>query len=246
MDTCTIVKYAVSETQITDFLENPPGIFSNDLLYLCDFSGKELLESRCNKELSSHGAKIILARGTGALTNVKKKIAPPVNTRPYSEFVNWEIGVLLQLLVAWIHEQFGIYPNKGNIIMDKEPWEVEIGLRQFIHKEILSMPEAQELFINYDCITHEKLLNLIQAMEKNGTLKKLMEYLYQNDDLDKLYEFIRELLKVAMIAAIILAIKTMLENIKPCPPPKRPSQPDLDDDDDDDDDKKEEKDRHSY
>lgn len=241
MDTCTIVKYAVSETQITDFLENPPGIFSNDLLYLCDFSGKELLESRCNKELTPHGAKIVLARGTGALTNVKKKIAPPANTRPYSEFVNWEIGVLLQLLVAWIHEQFGIYPNKGNIIMDKEPWEVEIGLRQFIHKEILSMPEAQELFIDYDCITHEKLLNLIQAMEKNGTLKKLMEYLYQNDDLDKLYEFIRELLKVAMIAAIILAIKTMLENIKSCPPPKRPSQPDLDDDDDDDDDKKKKK-----
>lgn len=241
IDTCTVVKYAESETRIADFLEKPPGIFSNDLLYLFDFSGRELLESRRNSELTSQGAKIVLARGTGALTGVKKEIAPPANTRPYSEFANWEIYILLQLLVEWIHEQFGIYPNKGNINMDNEPWEIEINLRQFIHKEILSMSEAQELFIDYDHNTHEKLLALIQAMEENGTLKKLMEYLYQNDDLDKLYEFIRELLKAAMIAAIILAIETMLENIKPCPPPERPSQPDLDDDDDDDDDKKKKK-----
>lgn len=234
MDTCTVVKYAVSETRIADFLEKPPGIFSNDLLYLCDFSGRKLLENRRNKELASHGAKIVLARGTGALTGVKKEIAPPENTRPYSEFTNWEIYILLQLLMEWIHERFGIYPNKGNINMDNEPWEIEINLRQFIYKEILSMSEAQDLFIDYDHNTHEKLLPLIQAMEENGTLKKLIEYLYQNDDLDKLYEFIRELLKAAMIAAIILAIKTMLENIKPCPPPERPSQLDLDDDDDDD------------
>lgn len=244
MDTCTIVKCAVSKEQIADFLQNPPGIFHRDLLYLCDFSGREFLESCHNTALTSHGAKIVLARGTGAHTGVKKKIDAPESKRPYSDFVNWQIGVLLQLLVEWIYEQFGIYPNRGNIDMDKTPWEIEINLRQFIHKEILSMPESQDLLADYDEISQEKMLNLIQAMEKNGTLKKLIDYLYQeDDDQEKLTEFIREMLKAAMIAAIILAIKTMLENMKPLPkPPKMPDLPDFDDDDDDDDkDKKKKK-----
>lgn len=240
MDTCTIVRYAVPQDKIADFLQDPPGIFHRDLLYLCDFSRREFLESRRNTDLTSHGAKIVLARGTGALTGVKKKIDAPESTRPYGEFVNWQIGVLLQLLVTWIYEQFGIYPNRGNIDMDKDPWEIEISLRQFIHKEILSMPEAQDLLTDYDEIDQEKMLALIQAMEKNGTLEKLLEYLYQEDeDHEKLAEFIKALLKAAMIAAILLAIKTMLGNMAPLPkPPKRPDQPDSDDDDDDDDKKK--------
>lgn len=242
MDSCTVVRYAASENQIAGFLENPPGIFSGSLLYLCDFSGRDLLESRRNTPLVSRGAKIVLARGTGALTGVKKEIGAPVSDRPYSEFVNWEIGVLLQLLVTWIHEQFGIYPNRGNIDMKKEPWEVEIGLRRFIHKEILSMPEAQDLLADYNELAPKKLLKLIDAMEKNGTLKKLIDYLYQEEDLDALYEFIRELLKAAMIAAILLALKTMLENLKPLPkPPKMPDTPDQDEDDEDDDDDKKKK-----
>lgn len=240
MDTCTIVRHAVPQDKIAGFLQDPPGIFHNDLLYLCDFSRREFLERRSNTDLASHGAKIVLARGTGALTGVKKKIDAPVSTRPYSDFVNWQIGVLLRLLVTWIYEQFGIYPNRGNIDMDKDPWEIEIGLRQFIHKEILSMPEAQDLLIDYDEIDQEKMMALIQAMEKNGTLEKLIEYLYQEDeDYEKLAEFIKALLKAAMIAAILLAIKTMLEDLAASPkklpkPPKMPDQPDSDDDDDDD------------
>lgn len=231
MDTCTIVKYVVSKDTISDFLEKPPGIFSNDLLYLCDFSGRELLESCCNTPLASHGAKIVLARGTGALTGKKKEIVPPENTLPYSEFANWEIRVLLRLLVEWIYEQYDIYPNKG-VDITKDPWEIEINLRQFLYEEIVSMPEAQKILIDYDKVAPEQLLNLIQAMEKNGTLKKLMEYLYQDDDQDDLYELIRKLLKVAMIAAIIQAIKTMLEDMKPLPkPPKRPKVPDPEDND---------------
>lgn len=243
MDTCTIVRYAVPQDKIADFLQDPPGIFHRDLLYLCDFSRREFLESRRNTDLTSHGAKIVLARGTGTLTGVKKKIDAPESTRPYSGFINWQIGVLFQLLVTWIYEQFGIYPNRGNIDMDKDPWEIEISLRQFIHKEILSMPEAQDLLTDYDEIDQKKMLALIQAMEKNGTLEKLIEYLYQEDeDYEKLAEFIKALLKAAMIAAILLAIKTMLENMTPLPkPPKKPAQPDSDDDDDDDDDKKKKK-----
>lgn len=240
MDTCTIVRHAVPQDKIPGFLQDPPGIFHCDLLYLCDFSRREFLERRSNTDLASHGAKIVLARGTGALIGVKKKIDAPVSTRPYSDFVNWQIGVLLRLLVTWIYEQFCIYPNRGNIDMDKEPWEIEIGLRQFIHKEILSMPEAQDLLIDYDEIDQEKMMALIQAMEKNGTLEKLIEYLYQEDeDYEKLAEFIKALLKAAMIAAILLAIKTMLEDLAASPkklpkPPKMPDQPDSDDDDDDD------------
>ncbi|MDE5940413.1 MAG: LamG domain-containing protein [Lachnospiraceae bacterium] len=246
MDTCTIVRSAVPQDKIVDFLQNPPGIFHRDLLYLCDFSRREFLESRRNTDLTSHGAKIVLARGTGALTGVKREIDAPDSQRPYSKFVNWQIGVLLQLLVEWIYEQFGIYPNRGNIDMDKDPWEIEISLRQFIHKEILSMPEAQDILIDYDNINSDKLLELIQAMEKNGTLRKLIDYLYQEDEeQDKVADLIEAMLKAAMLAAVISAIKAMLTGIKPIPkPPKTPDSGEDhedDDDDDDDDDKKKKK-----
>lgn len=247
MDTCIIVDHAVSRDELAGFLKNPPGIFDTDLLYLFDFGSRLLQESRHNTNLTSSGAKIVLARGTGALTGVKKRIAAPENERTYSDFVNWQIGVIIRLLVEWIHEQFGIYPNRGNIDMEKDPWEIEVNLRQFIHKEILSMAEAQELLFYYDDTDkreqQNRILNLIQAMEKNGTLKKLMEYLYQeDDDQDSIYDIIRAMLIAAALAAIMSAIANMLNGIKlPPKPPKLPDLPDLDDDDDDEKDKKKKK-----
>lgn len=247
MDTCIIVNHAVSGDALAGFLKNPPGIFDNDLLYFFDFGSRLLQESRHNINLTSSGAKIVLARSTGALTDVKKRIAAPENKRTYSDFVNWQIGVIIRLLVEWIHEQFGIYPNRGNIDMEKDPWEIEVDLRQFIHKEILSMAEAQELLFYYDDTDNaeqqNRILNLIQAMEKNGTLKKLMEYLYQeDDDQDSIYDIIRAMLIAAALAAIMLAIANMLNGIKlPPKPPKLPDLPDLDDDDDDEKEKKKKK-----
>lgn len=44
------------------------------------------------------------------------------------------------------------------------------------------MKEAQILLYHYGNIIAEELLALIQAMKQNGTFKKLLDYLYQEDD----------------------------------------------------------------
>lgn len=239
LDSCAIIKRALSQNEISDYLNQPPDVFDKDVLYLFNFYDKLLQESCHGTVMTPSGSGIILAKGTGAGVREDKSKHAPQSKRTYSDFVNWQIRLLLSLLVNWIHEQLGIYPNKG-VRMDCNPWEIDVNLHHFIHKEILSLKEAQILLCHYDNLDTQELLNLIQAMKQNGTLKKLMDYLYQEDDKqDSVSDILMALLAAAaLLAALLAALGNAITGMPPIPKPPNPPQNDSDNDDDDDEKKK--------
>lgn len=236
-----IAKSAIPEKEISAFLNRQFGALDSGLLYLADFSENakrtQWMEECHDKELQSNGGKIMLLRDSNAPLRTNNDRPGPISERRYSDFVNWQIGILLYLLVEWLHTQLGIYPNRGNIDRSCNPWKIDENLHLFIHRDILSMDEAQLLLYHYDSIKSEDLQALILAMKENGTLEKLIAYLYQEDkDQNPIDEILYWLVAAALVAA---AIALMLP--KPGtfpPPPKAPQKPDIDDPDDDDDKKK--------
>lgn len=243
LDNCTIVNRALEQAELSDYLNQPPNVFARDMLYLFNFSDRLWQESCHGTELASSGARIALITGTDAAVRTDKSKPAPQSSRTYSDFVNWQINLILRLLVGWIHEQLGIYPNKG-VQMDCDPWKVDVNLHHFIHKEILSMKEAQSLLCHYGNITAEELLALIQAMKQNGTFKKLLDYLYQEDDNQSAVSdiLLALLASAALLAALLAALGKVVTGMGPIPKPPKAPQGDSDyDDDDDDDDKKKKK-----
>ncbi|MCM1048281.1 MAG: LamG domain-containing protein [Clostridiales bacterium] len=241
LDSCAIIKCALSQSEISDYLNQPPEVFDKDVLYLFNFYDKLLQESCYGTAMLPSGSEIILAKGTGAGIRENKSMRAPQSERTYSDFVNWQIYLILRLLVEWLHEQLGIYPNKG-VRTDCEPWEIDVNLHNFIHKEILSMKEAQILICHYDNLDPQELLDLIQAMKQNGTLKKLMDYLYQEDDnQDSVSDIIMALLAAALLATLLALLSNVVKGVPPVPSPPSPPQTDIDDDNDDDDDEKKKK-----
>lgn len=242
LGSCVIAGHAVSEPEIPSFLQRRFGAFDSDLLYLCDFSKRDpdeiWLESCKGKKLTSCGGRSVLLLGTDAPVRTDKNRSGPVSDRKYSEFVNWQIGVLVRLLVEWLHEQLGIYPNKETVDRSCNPWKIDVNLHHFIHRDILSMNEAQLLLYHYDTIDEKMLSSLILAMKQNGTLRKLVEYLYQEDEKqDSVDDILYWLLSAALMAAAIAAVLTNLK-LAPISSPPRPSKDHDDDDHDDDDEKK--------
>lgn len=242
LDSCTIIGCALSQNEISDYLNRPLDVFDKDVLYLFNFSDKLLQESCHGLTMTSSGAEIILAKGTGAGIRVDKSKRAPQSSRTYSDFVNWQICILLRLLVNWIYEQLGVYPNKG-VRMDSDPWEIDVNLHHFIHKEILSMKEAQILLCHYNNLISQELLDLIQAMKRNGTFKKLIDYLYQDDDKqDSVSDILMALLAAAaLLAALLAMLGKAITQMPPIPKPPNPPENDDDNDDDDDDDDDEKK-----
>lgn len=242
LDSCVIIKRGLSQNEISDYLNQIPDVFDKDILYLFNFSDKLWQESCHGTTLTPFGADIILVKGTEAACREDKSRRAPQSDRIYSDFVNWQIRLLLSLLVNWIHEQLGVYPNKG-VHMDCNPWKIDENLHQFVHKEILSMKEAQILLCHYDDLERQELLNLIQAMKQNGTFKKLMDYLYQDDDKQgPVSEILMALLAVAgFLAALLAALGKAITNMGPIPNPPDPPQNDFDNDDDENDDDKKKK-----
>lgn len=106
------------------------------------------------------------------------------------------------------------------------------------------MKEAQSLLCHYGNIIAEELLALIQAMKQNGTFKKLLDYLYQEDDGQSAVSDIL-LASAALLAALLAALGKAVTGMESIPkPPKAPQDDsDYDDDDDDDDEKKK---KHMY
>lgn len=241
LDSCAIIKCALTQKEISDYLNQPPDVFDKDVLYLFNFYDKQLQESRHGTAMTPSGAEIILAKGTGAGTREDKSKHIPQSQRTYSEFVTWQIYLLLRLLVNWIYEQLKVYPNKG-VDVKCEPWKIDADVQQFVYKEILFMKEAQILLSHYDNLDSQELLNLIQAMKQNGTLKKLMDYLYQEDDeQDSISDILMGLLAAIALAALMAALGKAITNMPPIPKPPNPSDSDFDSDNDDDDDDNEKK-----
>lgn len=241
LDSCAIIKRALTQEEISDYLNQPPDVFDKNVLYLFNFYDKLLQESCHGTAMTPFNSEIILVKGTGAITSENKSKHMPQSNRTYSEFVIWQIYLLLRLLVNWIHEQLGVYPNKG-VNMECEPWEIDADLQQFVYKEILPLKEAQILLSHYDHLDSQELLNLIQVMEQNGTLKKLMDYLYQEDDeQDSVSDILMALLAAMALAALLAALGKAITNMPPIPKPPTPSPDDFDIDDDDDDDEKKKK-----
>lgn len=239
---CVIAGQAVPESEMASFLQRPFGAFDNDLLYLLDFSeydpAEMWLESCKGKKLTPCGGIPVLLRGTDAPVCTDKRRGGPVSSREYSDFVNWQIGVLIRLLVEWLYEQLGIYPNRGIVDRSCNPWEIDVNLHQFIHRDILSMNEAQIVLCYHDDIGTERFTNLILAMKQNGTLKKLIAYLYQEDEnQDSINDILYWLLAAALLAAAVAAVLSKPKWIPEPPDPPRDHH-DSDDDDDDDDKKK--------
>lgn len=238
LDSCAIIKRALTQEEISDYLNQPPDVFDKDVLYLFNFYDKLLQESCHGTAMTPSNSEIILVKGTGAITREDKSKHMPQSKRTYSEFVIWQIYLLLRLLVNWIYEQLRVYPNKG-VNMECEPWEIDADLQQFVYKEILPLKEAQILLSHYDHLDSQELLNLIQAMEQNGTLKKLMDYLYQEDDeQDSVSDILMALLAAMALVALMAVLGKAITNMPPVPKPPNPSPNDFDDDDDDDDKKK--------
>lgn len=197
------------------------------------------MESCKGKKLTPCGGIPVLLRGTGAPVCTDKRRGGPVSSREYSDFVNWQIGVLIRLLVEWLYEQLGIYPNREIVDRSCNPWEIDVNLHQFIHRDILSMNEAQIVLCYHDDIGTERFTNLILAMKQNGTLKKLIAYLYQEDEnQDSINDILYWLLAAALLAA---AVAAMLSKPKWIPEPPDPPRDHHDSDDDDDDDDKKKK-----
>lgn len=134
--------------------------------------------------------------------------------------------------------------------MDCDPWKVDVNLHHFIHKEVLSMKEAQSLLCHYGNITAEELFALIQAMKQNGTFKKLLDYLYQEDDGQSAVSdiLLALLASAALLAALLAALGKAVTGMGPIPKPPKALQDDsdYDDDYDDDDDDDEKKKIHMY
>lgn len=247
LDSCAIIKSALTQKEISDYLNQPPDVFDKDVLYLFNFYDKLLRESCHGTVMTPSGSEIILAKGTGAGTREDKSKHIPQSHRTYSEFVIWQINLLLHLLVNWIYEQLKVYPNKG-VDTTCEPWKIDADLQQFVYEEILPMKEAQILLSHYDNLDSQELRNLIQAMEQNGTLKKLMDYLYQEDDnQDSISDILMGLLGAIALAALMAALGKAITNMPPIPKPPNPSLNDFDfDDDDEDDDEDDEKKKKTY
>ncbi len=242
LDNCAIINRALNQNEIADYMNQPPNVFAKNMLYLFNFSDKLWQESCYGTALTSSGAEITLITGTNATIRTDRSRQAPQSSRIYSDFVNWQINLILRLLVCWIHEQLSIYPNKG-VQTDCDPWKIDVSLHHFIHKEILSMKEAQDILCHYDNITANKLLALIQAMKQNGTLKKLMDYLYQEDDAQTpVSDILLALLAAAaFLAALLAALGKVVTGIGPIPRPPKAPQDDSDYDDDDDDNEKKKK-----
>lgn len=241
LDNCAVISRALTQNEIADYIRQPPNVFAKDMLYLFSFSDKLWQESCHGTELTASGARITLIMGSNASVSTDKSKPAPQSSRTYSDFVNWQIRLLLRLLICWIHEQLGIYPNKG-VQMDCDPWKIDVSLHHFIHKEILSMKEAQDILCHYDNITAKKLLALIQAMKLNGTLKKLMDYLYQEDDeQNPVSDILLALLAAAFLAALLASLGKAITGVGPIPKPPKAPQDDSDYDDDDEDDTKKKK-----
>lgn len=243
IDSCAVVDRAVTEEEIQKCRNCPPHVFDKDMRYLFCFA--DSIEKECCRGLLlvAEGSQVVLAKETGARVHPTGADAPGPARREkeYSKFAKWQVETVLWLLVEWIANWVGKYPNRGVCKKDGK-LEIEEGLYAFTYREIVILPEAQELLANYDNLTEKLLLDLIYKMKETGALGKLLGYLYQEDeDWDSAAPLILALLLCAGIflkpltPALSAAIKAVPQNRPPEPPE------DSDDDDDDDDDEKKKK-----
>lgn len=239
LDQCAIRCRAVHREEMPDYIKKIPDVFDRELLYYYHFSDRLWQESCSGTALVPEGARIILARGTDAAVRADKSRPGPHSGHKYSEFAQWQIHLLISLLVNWIYEWLGVYPNKG-VRRNGDDLEIDENLYRFVYQEIACMKEAQILLGHYDHIVPEELLALIQAMRRNGTLQKLLDYLYQEDDeQDPATDLLLAMLAAAALAALLAVLDKAIAAAGPVPRP--PKAPEDDSDDDDDDEKKKKK-----
>lgn len=243
IDSCAVIDRAVTEEEIQRYRNCPPHVFEKDLRYLFCFA--DSIERECchGLPLLAEGTGIVLVKETGAEIRPAGVDfpGPAKREKEYSKFARWQTETVLFLLVEWIAAWMGKYPNRGVSRKDGK-LEIEEGLYAFAYREIVSLPEAQELLANYDNLTEELLLDLIYKMKETGVLAKLLGYLYQEDaDWDSAAPLLLALLLAAgvFLKSLMPALAAALKAAPAAKPPEPPE--DSGDDDDDDEEKKKKK-----
>ncbi len=237
INSCCVLNGTLNTDQIKDLCLISPGAFDKNVLRMYDFS-EDLLQAS-DRSFIFNGAKLALVKGTGAAVSPMRKRKGPDSKREYSEFAQWQIKLLIELLVDWAYNLFGVYPNNGVHKKSDGGLDIDKNLYEFVYREIASMKEAQILLSHYDKLSPDELYALIEAMEKNGTLKKLLNYLYQEDEKqDPITKILLAILAVATLAALWESLQKTAAAAAVRKPPKRN---DNDNDDDDDDDEKKKK-----
>lgn len=244
LDNCAVFGCALTPSQIKAYIANTPNVFEEGLLRLYRFFEHSWQECCTGGSLAAQGdAGYALISGAEADTPAPGPGCPgPVQKREYSAFAKWQIYYLIRILVLWVADTLGIYPNRG-VRFQGEKMEVEETLYSFVYREIASLNEAQKVMGRYDHPDPQDFEKLIKKMMANGSMAKLLKYLYQDDDdQSSAYQPMMAILAAALAGAGTILANWLSESLAAAlaaAGAEKPPNPPDDGSDDDDDEKKE-------
>ncbi len=233
IDSLMILNEAVSEEKMKEFTDAHTHMFDSNVICCCEFSDNRETEIRKGIPLIYTNSEITLVKGTNAKTETASASLPSA-TGEFDNFDKWEINILSALILNWLHNVTGVYPDRGvkNI---EGTMETTPEFDAFFYDRIAECPEAQKILYDYDVLNDKKLIAFISALTASGAMAMLIYYVYKNAKKCKaIIAFIKAVLfseeakDVLFGTLVLVAVAVALKIIGEIPrPPERKKHSDI-------------------